>query len=319
MDDLSSTACITKSRGGDTAELRPAVFHLVNPRLRWVVSKQPAMNPAFALAEVLWIVSGRNDTEFLEHWFPNYGKFVGGSGVQPGAYGERLRIRFDIDQLQVAAESLSANPESRQVVIQIWDPTSDLPSSDGQPQNGDIPCNVAGCLKVRDGKLHWLQLMRSNDADRGFPHNLVQFTMLQEILAGWIGVEIGEYTHIADSFHCYTDDRACHVRDDLTPAKPGPSLQMKSEDFQSELAIVLKWLEELREKNPTRIDQVTASMSLSPAFENIRLVLLADHLRARGDRSGAASSMHKCQDEAYRQMWNLWVDRLSSNRAASPS
>jgi len=49
------------SRCGDTAEVLHAALSLVDPRQRWIASRAPAINPAFALAEVIWIVNGRND------------------------------------------------------------------------------------------------------------------------------------------------------------------------------------------------------------------------------------------------------------------
>ncbi len=307
-----------ESRNGITTEIRPAVFHITNPRMRWIVSKHPAMNPAFALAEVLWIIAGRDDTAFLEHWFPKYSSFVGGSGTQPGAYGDRLKRKFGFDQLYRAAEVLKNDPDTRQVVLQIWDPDSDLPKRTGEPQSGDIPCNIAGCLKIRDGKLHWLQMMRSNDADRGFPHNVVQFTMLQEILAGWIGVEIGDYTHIADSFHLYTSKRICEARTDIVPLNPGAPLTMNYEVFESELQCIMGWLDQLRVANLKTLDQMIASDPLSVPFENIRLLLTADHLRARGDSGGAEKLVEQIRDDAYRQMWELWISRIGGDQPVAP-
>lgn len=47
--------------------------------------------------------------------------------------------------------------------------------------------------------------MRSNDVMRGLPYNIIQFTMLQELFASWLECEMGNYMHIADSFHIYQD------------------------------------------------------------------------------------------------------------------
>lgn len=45
--------------------------------------------------------------------------------------------------------------------------------------------------------------MRSNDVHRGLPYNVVQFTTLQEVMAGWLGLEVGGYHHWSDSLHLY--------------------------------------------------------------------------------------------------------------------
>lgn len=48
--------------------------------------------------------------------------------------------------------------------------------------------------------------MRSNDAFLGLPHDVFAFTMIQEILARKLDVEVGEYTHMVGSLHLYEED-----------------------------------------------------------------------------------------------------------------
>ena len=194
------------SRGGPTQEILHVATAIPDPRQRWVVSREPPLNVAFALAEVVWIMSGRRDLAFLEYWNTRYRDFVGSGPELHGAYGYRLRHHLGIDQLDQAYQVLKHNPDTRQVVLQIWDSRIDLPSSDGTPADRDIPCNVVAMPKLRDGKLEWLQVIRSNDMFLGVPHNLVQFTFMQEILAGWLGVDCGPYTQISDSLHVYDRD-----------------------------------------------------------------------------------------------------------------
>ena len=49
------------SRDGPTKELLHSVLQISDPRQRWIPSRRPAVNPAFAVAEALWILWGRND------------------------------------------------------------------------------------------------------------------------------------------------------------------------------------------------------------------------------------------------------------------
>jgi len=76
---------------------------------------------------------------------------------------------------------------------------TDFPDEEGRPASQDILCNVLSMLKIRDGRLEWTQVMRSNDLFRGVPYNFVQFTVLQEVIAGWLGLEVGAYDHVSDS------------------------------------------------------------------------------------------------------------------------
>jgi thymidylate synthase len=163
------------SRLGPTREISQAVFAIENPRQRWVHSRTPPANIALALAEVVWIVAGRSDTRFLSAWSKSYLQYVSKASHQHDAYGHRLRSHFGVDQLTRAAAVLSNNPQTRQVVLQLWDASMDLPLADGSPANANIPCNVLSMLKVRDGHLEWTQILRSNDFFRGTPYNFFQF------------------------------------------------------------------------------------------------------------------------------------------------
>src|SRR5439155_956769 len=170
-----------------------AALSIRDSRQRWVASRFPPLNPPFAIAEVIWIICGRQDSKFLNYFNPKLPNFAGTGPTYYGAYGFRLREHFGVDQLERAYRALHSNKDSRQVVLQIWDPRMDLPTESGEPRAPDVPCNLTAILKVRGGRLEWTQVMRSNDLFRGLPHNIVQFTSLQEVIAGWLGLEPGTY------------------------------------------------------------------------------------------------------------------------------
>lgn len=52
-----------------------------------------------------------------------------------------------------------------------------------------------------------LTYMRSNDAYTGLPHDVFCFTMLQEIIARNLNIDLGSYKHIVGSLHLYTSHR----------------------------------------------------------------------------------------------------------------
>jgi thymidylate synthase len=49
--------------------------------------------------------------------------------------------------------------------------------------------------------------MRSNDVYKGFPHDIFCFTMLQEVLARSLGLEVGIYKHFVGNLHLYDEDK----------------------------------------------------------------------------------------------------------------
>src|SRR5262245_51748089 len=79
------------SRAGPTREILHAAISIADPRQRWVMSRRPPINPAFAIAEVVWIMTGRNDAAFLNYFNRALPKFAGECPAYHGAYGYRIR------------------------------------------------------------------------------------------------------------------------------------------------------------------------------------------------------------------------------------
>jgi thymidylate synthase len=59
----------------------------------------------------------------------------------------------------------------------------------------------------RGSVLHMSVTMRSNDAYLGLPHDVFCFTMLQELVAAELALELGEYIHMVGSMHLYDWDK----------------------------------------------------------------------------------------------------------------
>ncbi len=81
------------SRNGPTRELLHAQLIVDDPRQRWVVSRVPAVSPAFAIVETFWVLAGREDAHFLTPWTSQLSKYSGEGATFCGAYGKRLRSR----------------------------------------------------------------------------------------------------------------------------------------------------------------------------------------------------------------------------------
>ncbi|MCG3123904.1 MAG: Thymidylate synthase [Phycisphaerales bacterium] len=305
----------TESRGGRTRELLHCALELKDPRQRWVISRIPALNVAFALAEVVWILAGRNDVAFLRHWNRQYPKFVGTSGDAHGAYGKRLRGQFGVDQLDRARRVLDRNPSSRQVVLSIWSPTTDLPFATGRPRAGDIPCNVLSCLRMINGRLEWMQICRSNDIFLGFPHNAVQFTYLQEVLAGWMGVDVGRYVHVVNSLHAYGHDLAKLNVANKAPKPPrGMDIRLSWRESQTGWNALAKAASDLVRGVNQRKPRTTRSPSLPPPLEAIYWVLAAEDARRHGWAEEAAVHAAQCEDRLLAFLWNRWFARVGRQR-----
>lgn len=196
-------------RGMRTMEWRgPFVTEYQQPTERVLWSPYRDANPFFHLMESLWILAGRSDVEFLTTYNKNMANYSDNGTTFHAPYGFRLRNHFiescsddAIDQLATSIELLRKDHDTRQVVMSIWDPAVDLGAT-----TKDMPCNDLIMFKVRDGELNMTVCCRSNDAIWGaYGANVVQFSMLQEFIACAVGVEVGAYRQISDSFHVYVE------------------------------------------------------------------------------------------------------------------
>ncbi|WP_040714200.1 thymidylate synthase [Nocardia takedensis] len=194
---LLNTGTKVSPRSMPTIETMGAHLHLTDPRRRLVdLAPTRVINPAFAVAETMWILSGSDDP-----WIFDYNRNLlryTDDGRLQGAYGPRMR-RWGgrIDQLAGVRDILTRDRDSRQAVIQLYDPARDTRG------HRDVPCTLNYRFFVRENRLDMHTTMRSQDLWLGFPYDVFAATTLHELMAGWLGVELGDYHHHLDSLHLY--------------------------------------------------------------------------------------------------------------------
>ena len=302
-------------------ELLHVAMSIREPRNRWVTSRHPPLNPAFAIAELIWILNGHNDSKFLTYWNRRLPEFAGESATFHGAYGYRLRHHLGLDQLERAARALRSSPSTRQVVLQIWDGTIDLPLASGAATSPDIPCNLVSILKVREGRLDWFQVLRSNDLYLGLPHNFLQFMTLQEIMAGWIGVEVGEYNQISDSLHIYESDYAVVMESVQQPPASNTDVLLHSlEESRDLLSRVDRCARALTEDGleDWALRRLIDTFQGPEGFRNWAVVLGAESARRRGWAALSDELMNSCTNPALTQLWRAWTIRVGKQKQADP-
>jgi len=106
-------------------------------------------------------------------------------------------MRGQFNQLENVLKLLKEKPNTRRAVIQLYD------AADIAEEHIEIPCTCNLQFLIRKEKLHLYVSMRSNDAFKGLPHDIFAFTMLQEIIARTLNIELGSYYHSAGSLHLY--------------------------------------------------------------------------------------------------------------------
>lgn len=197
---LNAEGVTQTSQHGDTLEMpEPVSVMYENPRERILFDPIRDSNPFLNMFEALWILQGRNDVGFLKYLVEGMAKYSDDDETYYGAYGDRMiGGRYKLDQIKKAIERLRKNPDDRQVVIMIRE------RADMWYEGKDNPCNLLVSCKIRKGKLNIHVFNRSNDFVWGMTGtNVVQFSMLQEYMAGMIGCEVGTYHQTTDSMHVY--------------------------------------------------------------------------------------------------------------------
>lgn len=186
-----------ESRGLAHRELRaPTVVDIPGNGLVTLASRK--LSYTFAIIERMSYLSGRG---FYPNatiaYAKNYKRFIEPGGYDRGAYGQRMA-----PQLRRAWSQLDRDPHTRQAVVNVYNHLED-----GRKDKMNTPCTLAlHFMQGHDGSLELVAYMRSNDILWGFPYDVSAFRFLQQVMAHWLGWEVGSYTHVATSLHLYERD-----------------------------------------------------------------------------------------------------------------
>lgn len=198
---LSSGKVIADSSRGANREIVGVQIEITKPLAR--ISRTEARYTLYsALGEFLWYLAKSDDLEFMKYYAPKYPDFVklNSDGRVVAAYGPRLFDWDGVDQVTRLIQLLRKKHSTKQAVLQLFD-RGDL--AEGVP---DVPCTCTLQFLCREGKLDLIAVMRSNDAVRGLPNDMFAFTMLQELIARALSLEMGIYRHWVGSLHIYEKD-----------------------------------------------------------------------------------------------------------------
>lgn len=202
-DILANGIQINPSKGRCT-ELTGVLLEITNPRARFSRTETKG-KPFSSLGELSWYLAKTNDMEFISYYLSKYHELAE-DGVIYGGYGPRLFEWKGINQISQVISKLRENPDTRKAVIQLFD------ARDIVEEHKDVPCTCTMQFLVRDKKLQMITYMRSNDVIKGLPHDVFCFTMLQEIIAVTLSLDLGSYKHSVGSIHLYDDDKENAIR-----------------------------------------------------------------------------------------------------------
>jgi len=305
---LSEDQVITAGRG-DFKEAVGAYLHLTNPRAR--LSRSESKGKIYsALGEFLWYMSKDTRLDFIDYYVGGRFQQESDDGVTVrSGYGERLQNWRGINQLDNVVKLLRERPTSRRATIQLFDAT------DLTERFKSIPCTCTLQFLIRDDRLHMFVAMRSNDAYLGLPHDVFSFTMLQEMVARAVGVELGEYKHCTGSLHLYEDHYALarqYLNEGWQDTRPMPAMPL------GDPGDGIAWLQGI--ETSARVQPMDELMAMIAAAEvdaywkDLGLILLS--WRASKDRNFALMALIKEQlySDAYKMFLVARLDAAEEQK-----
>lgn len=107
-----------------------------------------------------------------------------------------------LSQFELVVQELLRDKDSRRASMPI------LGLSHYNQRTKDVPCTYSLNFRIRDDKLNMSVHMRSQDAVFGMGNDAPCFSFIHEMVFAALqdsipGLELGTYTHTADSFHVY--------------------------------------------------------------------------------------------------------------------
>lgn len=166
-----------------------------------------------SIQEMAWFLSGDSKCpEGLLDWWDGQ---LNEDGKLLTAYPEQFRYAPSspesgsqfFDQLKFILEGLCNSPNSRRLLMTVWNP-GDMASITETNSNPNTPTcchSIIIQFFVRQGKLHMKTYQRSADMLLGVPHNWVQSWAFLLYLAYHTNLQVGSMTWMWGDAHIYSE------------------------------------------------------------------------------------------------------------------
>ena len=184
----------------DTKALFNVGFTIQNPIDNHITNKERNWSLQYAKAEWEWYKSGDRSIDKLGQIYgkipPIWEKMADSNRNVNSNYGYQWQRNNQIDYV---CAKLRQKNNTRQAAISIYD------AKEWTSYQKDTPCTYAVQFTILNNKLNMSVLMRSNDIWYGFCNDQYQFSMLQQLVANRLTIEIGSYYHFAHNLHLYNN------------------------------------------------------------------------------------------------------------------
>lgn len=189
LDHLYNFGTRSAPRGKPIREICGVSLHITDGYANILESERRNLNYRFMVAEWLWIWFAHTDVATIARYNKHIAQFSDDGVTFNGAYGAPISAQWSR-----VVDTLRADPDSRQAVIQIYSPP--------RGPTKDVPCTISLQFLFR-GRLDLIVTMRSSDVWLGLPYDFFTFSMLANIMAGQLGYEVGSVLMNLGSSHLY--------------------------------------------------------------------------------------------------------------------
>jgi len=212
LQELKTNGFRTSSRNGDITALYDVSLKFTNPRSRHLNLDGRTNNIFATLAEIIWVMAGRQDINpYLSFFIPRAPQYSDDGENWYAAYGDRMHRN---DQIENIVEMFKIDGKgTRRATLSIFDPSTDTVKNYKKNTGGsvnDIPCNQwINFFITPDDKLNMKVIQRSGDIIFGTGNiNLPEFSVLQEHILQEVQrmypeVTLGYYNHSVTNLHLY--------------------------------------------------------------------------------------------------------------------
>lgn len=191
IKEVLKNGILSSPRGIKTIEISPLTLILSNPRNRFIQLK--TINYPLIVIKQIYSLIGKVNMEAFDFYEKSFNASKNSAAY---LYSDLLHSNIHKQLLQ-SYNLLTKDPLSRQAVLKI-----------GLSKKDEVtnPITISIQFIYRASKLNMIAHLRSNELWKGLATDLHFIIFLQEVLAAWLKVEIGTYTHIIGSAHIYDEN-----------------------------------------------------------------------------------------------------------------
>lgn len=152
--------------------------------------------------ELLWFLRGETNIRYLsDNGVKIWDEWADERGELGPVYGKQWRSwptadGKSVDQISWVLNELRTNPDSRRLVVSAWNA--------GEIEKMALPpCHTLFQFYVVEGRLSCQLYMRSADIFLGVPFNIASYSLLTQMMARDVGLEVGDFVITFGDAHLY--------------------------------------------------------------------------------------------------------------------